>query len=73
MRKVTERDFRKEEFKDKSIEDYEFRADGEIVRKDRWEMGIRIIQSKVLPNVDDFEIEDVITEITKLIKENNRD
>ena len=36
-REVTEADFRMPEFKDAEPKDYEFRADGKIVRKDRWE------------------------------------
>jgi len=39
MRSVTENNFRKEEFKGKDPLGYEFREDGAIVRKDRWEMA----------------------------------
>ena len=62
---VTEKDFRKDEFINARPEDYEFRDDGQIVRKDRWEMGIRIIAhllgmgnvwniTDVIQRVDDF-------------------
>ena len=40
MRQVTERDFRLPEFADAKVEDYEFRSDGKLVRKDRWEKAI---------------------------------
>lgn len=59
MRQVTERDFRKPEFIDANVEDYEIRDDGAIVRKDRWEMGIRRLAS-MLGNSRDFEIPDIL-------------
>ena len=40
---VTLQDFIMPEFRGKKPEDYEFREDGAIVRKDRWEKGIRKI------------------------------
>lgn len=43
---VTERDFRLPEFRDAKPEDYERRADGRIVRKDRWETTVRAIASE---------------------------
>lgn len=42
-RPVAERDFRMPEYLDARVEDYEFRDDGVLVRKDRWERGIRQI------------------------------
>jgi hypothetical protein len=42
---VTERDFRRPEFLDAKPEDYERRADGRVVRKDRWEVTVRAIAS----------------------------
>lgn len=42
-RPVTEADFRRPEFRDAKPEDYEFRGDGRIVRKDRWETTVRNI------------------------------
>lgn len=73
MREVIENDFRKDEFKGKNPKDYEFRDDGAIVRKDRWEMGIRRIAS--IFKYSDFEIEDMIEDIQLLkdkeINENN--
>jgi len=63
-REVTERDFRKEEFLNSKPEDYEFRDDGKIVRKDRWEKGIHVIAS--LFDYRDFEIDDVVSSVRKM-------
>ena len=60
MNKVTERDFRKDEFKDARVEDYEFRGDGEVVRKDRWEKGIYRIKNIMIPECGEFEIDDLV-------------
>ncbi len=69
-RKVTERDFRKEEFMDSNPDDYEFRDDGKIVRKDRWETGIRRIVGRV-GILRDWEISDVVDKVTEI--KNNSD
>ena len=66
MTQVTERDFRMAQFRDAKVEDYEFRADGRIVRKDRWEMGIRLIAGRV-GITKDFEIDEVVARVTQLI------
>ena len=60
-RAVTEQDFRKPEFAMADPKDYEFRGDGKIVRKDRWEVAVRSIASTtgMLRNRE-FEIEDVV-------------
>jgi len=50
------------------IEDYEFRADGAIVRKDRWEMGIRSIFNIVTDGYVDFEINDIVEIVRDLKK-----
>lgn len=62
-RAVTENDFRCPEFRDVKPEDYEFRADGKIVRKDRWETGIRKIVGIIGMSRDEFEIENVVERI----------
>ncbi len=55
----------------KNLDDYEMRDDGKIVRKDRWERGIRSIQIALSENNllktenGEFEIDDVV----KLAKE----
>jgi hypothetical protein len=73
-RAVTAEDFIIPKFRGKNPEDYEFRADGEIVRKDRWETGIHrirnlLVGAKLLPDSAQFEITDVIRAVEKLIPE----
>lgn len=73
-RVVTEKDFRMPEFRDEKVEDYEFRDDGKIVRKDRWEMGIHSIRNRLaeagVESVKgrEFEIKDVIEAVSMLIQ-----
>lgn len=64
-RQVTEMDFRKPEFRHEKVEDYEFRDDGAIVRKDRWVSGMRQISS-IMGNRGGFEIEDVVSQVLTL-------
>lgn len=64
---VTERDIRMPEFKDARLEDLEFRADGKIVRKDRWETGIHSIRSILGDSRREFEISDVINAVRALV------
>jgi hypothetical protein len=68
-RAVTERDFRKPEFRDANPEEYEFRSDGEIVRKDRWERAVHSIAFRVMPEGrrSGFEISDVVARVTSLV------
>lgn len=75
-RKVTLQDFIKDEFKGKDPEDYEFRADGKIVRKDRWETAIHRIHGmlqeySIMPNSSDFEISDVVGRLQYFIQSNS--
>ena len=65
-RQVTERDFRMPEFRDAKVEDYEIRADGKVVRKDRWETGIRQIKGIVGSSRGEFEIDEVVDAVRKL-------
>lgn len=62
MTEVTEFDLRAPEFKHPDVkpEDFERRADGAIVRKDRWETGIRRVANALDMSVREFEISDVI-------------
>ncbi|MCG9124266.1 hypothetical protein LH460_06220 [Laribacter hongkongensis] len=62
-RKVEEIDFRMPEFRHANPDDYEFREDGKIVRKDRWEVGIRKIAAVVIEAGSDFEICDVVNKV----------
>lgn len=66
MRPVTELDFRQPEYRDAKVEDYEFRSDGQLVRKDRWKVGIQTICSLVGLSVRDFEIPDVVAAVEAL-------
>lgn len=73
-RQVTERDFRMPEFRDAKVEDYEFRADGKLVRKDRWECAINSIRNIVIrtfngnvPGVtSEFEIPNLVDVVRKM-------
>jgi hypothetical protein len=59
-RVVTERDLRMPEFRDAKLDDLEFRDDGKIVRKDRWERGIHSIRYALGDNRKEFEVEDIV-------------
>ncbi len=72
QREVTEQDFRMPEYRDAKPEDYEFRADGKLVRKDRWERGIRSIVGILGMSRDDFEIEDVVNLIKIMHEKTNK-
>ena len=65
-RPVTERDFRRPEFRDAKPEDYEFRPDGAPVRKDRWERGIFSIASILGMNVRNFEVDEVVAKVQEI-------
>lgn len=64
-RQVTERDFRQPELRDAKVEDYEFRDDGKLVRKDRWETGIYQVAS-ALGMSRGFEIEVVVEAVRQV-------
>lgn len=66
-RAVTERDFRAPEFTDADPADYEFREDGKVVRKDRWERGIRSIQAIVGSGRRNFEIPDLVAKVEAIV------
>lgn len=69
MREVTERDFRMPEFRDAKVEDYEFRKDGALVRKDRWERAVHSIASTLgMESRSGFEIADVVARVQELAK-----
>ncbi|WP_223553366.1 hypothetical protein [Pseudomonas sp. BF-R-01] len=65
-RPVTEQDFRKPEFRGQKPEDYEFREDGAVVRKDRWQTAIHRIRCTVGPKGREFEIVDVVKAVERL-------
>jgi hypothetical protein len=67
---VVEADFRLPEFRDAKPEDYEFRDDGKIVRKDRFIVGMNKIASILEMNGrQGFEIADVIKKVESLMSE----
>ncbi len=71
-RKVTLEDFIMPEFRGKNPDDYEFRGDGKIVRKDRWENGIHhihtiLMNAGLMPDAPEFEIDDVIEAVRSLL------
>jgi hypothetical protein len=67
-RTVTERDLRMPEFRDGSPDEYEFRADGAIVRKDRWERGIRRVAMIITGGGrGDFEIDNLVHVVDWLV------
>ncbi|WP_337881737.1 hypothetical protein [Chromobacterium haemolyticum] len=72
-RQVTERDFRMPQFRDADLNDYEFREDGKIVRKDRWEMGMHRIAQIAFPGAREFEIDDVVKEVREVFSRGRRD
>ncbi len=81
MRKVTEQDLRHPNFQKGTPDDYEFREDGAIVRKDRWEQGIcNIVAFLGLERrVDEpgkayteWEVKDVVEGVKQQAAENER-
>lgn len=67
QREVTERDFRAPEFRDAKVEDYEFRGDGKVVRKDRWETGIRRIAGLLGMSREEWEVPEIVERVDALI------
>lgn len=70
-RELTERDLRAPEFRDGDPSDYECRDDGKIVRKDRWERGMRSI-GFLLSGVGGFEIDQVVEDVRLLCRSTRR-
>jgi hypothetical protein len=66
-RAVTERDMRAPEFRDCDPEDLEWREDGTLARRDRWERGIREVAGLVgLDPRKGFEVADVVAAVRLL-------
>ena len=65
-RDVTEQDFRMPEFRGADPKDYEFRADGKVVRKDRWENGIHSIRCALGDCRREFEISEIVAAVRAL-------
>lgn len=67
-RPVTERDLRRPEFMDCEPADLEWRQDGTLARKDRWEQGIRQIAGIVgMDPRKGFEVADVIAKVREVV------
>jgi hypothetical protein len=62
-REVMERDLRAAEYREGKPDEYEFRSDGKIVRKDRFQCGMRDIAAIVFGCGHDYEIADVVKAI----------
>lgn len=67
MRIVTEEDFRMPEFRGAYPKDYEFRSDGKIVRKDRWETAIHSIRFALGDPRREFEIPEIVAAVRALV------
>lgn len=55
----------------KNPNDYEFRHDGSLVRKDRWEHAFRRIAKILDMNQVDISIDDVVSEVGSMVKARN--
>lgn len=66
-RQVTERDIRLPEFKDAKLEDLEFRPDGKVVRKDRWENAVHSIRYILGDDRREFEIPEIVNAVRALV------
>lgn len=65
-REVTERDLRAPQFREGGPEEYEFRSDGKIVRKDRFKRGMQDIAAILFGGSYDYEIPEVVAAVHKL-------
>jgi len=65
-REVMERDLRAPEYREGKPDDYEFRGDGKIVRKDRFMRGMQDIAAILFGSRHDYEIPDVIAAVHQL-------
>lgn len=68
-RQVTERDMRMPEFRDCDPDDLEFRADGTLARRDRWERGIREIAGIMgIGPRQGFEVGEVVALVRRMVQ-----
>ncbi len=67
-REVQEQDLRMPQFVDAKLEDLEFRDDGVIVRKDRWQVGIRNIVAILGMSREQYEIDDVVNKVREYVR-----
>lgn len=66
-RDVTERDLRHPDYAEGEPADYEFRADGRIVRKDRWETAIHSIRYELGDRRREFEVSEIVNAVRAMI------
>lgn len=66
-REVTERDLRHPAFAEGEPSDYEFREDGRIVRKDRWEMAIHSIRYHLGDRRREFEVTEIVDAVKAMV------
>jgi hypothetical protein len=52
---------------------FEVRADGVLARKDRWQWGVRRIAALLWGNRREFEIDEVVEAVRKLVPEPHND
>lgn len=69
-RSVSERDLRVPEFRDAKVEDLEMREDGKIVRKDRFQVGMRNIayELNIGRGRTGYEVPDVVAKVKDLVQ-----
>lgn len=65
-KEVTERGLRDPRFREGDPSDYEFREDGSIARKDRWEEGFRNIASIMGMSREPWEVDDIVKMVREL-------
>jgi hypothetical protein len=54
------------EFRDAKPEDLEFREDGKLVRKDRWEVALRNVASTIGWSRREYEVHEVSAEVRRI-------
>jgi len=65
-REVMERDLRAPAYREGKPDEYEFRSDGAIVRKDRFQTGMRDVAAIIFGCGHDYEIAEVIKAVHRL-------
>lgn len=70
---IREHDLRHPDFARGEPDDYEFRDDGKIVRKDRWETGIRRIAGALGMSRQSWEISEVVEAVEALVEKASKE
>lgn len=66
MREVTEQDLRAPQYREGKPDEYEFRDDGKIVRKDRFVRGMQDIAAIIFGGRHQYEIAEVVAAVHRL-------